>query len=98
MTKVELETRAKYYTIKHPVEPSAVTTVESAFIAGYELCQQLLQQTPCTTLRELLVQMQSKEQQLERNTRDDLQKLKHSQNDRAIERVLLLIDARQPVA
>lgn len=85
MNKAELKTIAKYYTIKNPVEPSAVTAVESAFIAGFELCQQLLQQTQCTTMREYVAQQLSYVMQRPLSSITDGQKMAY--ND-----VLLAID------
>lgn len=59
----------------------------------------VLQQTDCSKLREILVQLQNEELMLaKRNKRNYLSKVYHNENERAIRRVIQLIDDFKPVA
>ena len=59
----------------------------------------LLQQTPCSTLREVLVQMLNKEQEAYAAAIGNMMKCEeHEYNEHAIMQVMKLIDALQPVA
>lgn len=62
------------------------------------ILQQKLQQTPCSTLRELLGQMLMEQQQKARHLQTTVNKLRIENNIDALQRVISLIDTRQPVA
>lgn len=59
----------------------------------------ILQQTPCTVLRVNLAQLLIEEQELAKRWKKRLlTKVYHAENARSIERVIKMIDERQPVA
>ncbi len=61
--------------------------------------QPALQQTQCTTLRENLAQLLNEEQELAKRWKKKfLTKVYHAENSRALERVIKMIDERQPIA
>lgn len=70
----------------------------TSFAAGAKFVLQKLQQTPCSTLREVLVQMHTEEFNAFSHATEDDEMKKHTTNMKAIQSVMQFISERQPVA
>lgn len=68
------------------------------FTAGYNACQQLLQQTACSTLRKNYEQMYNSEQKAFEEAIEYSEKVKHSKNMDALIVVIMMVMETQPVA
>lgn len=92
------EQMAHDYSRSVEIYPDVEAAVDSAFKAGFDARQQLLQQTDCSTLRELLAEMLSEEKkQFDNFSKDYFERLKHAQNVASITDVMRMIDERQLV-
>ena len=98
MTEVQKRFEADAYKQKMNYAGSAGIAAEQGFLAGIDFHQQLLQQTQCTALREELEQMLNSEKKATDEESDINTKYEMYKYVDAIKMVLLLIDARQPVA
>ena len=96
MNRKELE--AQMTLVLMPVAPHDWLIERCCDLAELYARQQLLQQTQCTTLREELEQMLNSEQKATDEEGDIDTKYEMYKYVDAIKMVLLLIDARQPVA
>ena len=95
ITKEQIAEAAEQYAEQ---ENSAWTNDYNGFEAGANFVMQLLQQTPCTTLREKLAEMQGFLQKPEHEFDSMHDWMDNEENKIAIYRVMKMIDALPPVA
>ena len=77
---------------------SGIIEMLSNYGVEYSVLQPVLQQTDCSTLRELLVQLSNEEQKAWVSEQDDFLREQRKLHIESIHDVIQIIDARQPVA
>ena len=95
ITKEQIAEAAEQYAEQ---ENSAWTNDYNGFEAGANFVMQLLQQNPCTALRESLDKMLSKELKLTGKYEWEEDEYKATERITALSTVIKMIDACQPVA
>lgn len=100
LTKEEIKTEADNVIEQFYKGESRASAFGLGFVTGADWAQkQLLQQTDCSMLLELLAEMLSKEKkQFDDFSKDYFERLRHAQNVASITDVMRMIDERQPVA